>query len=272
MAALVTETSISVQNLQQGDRPGADASRAALLTQLPDERLAKLRALVQPMALRTEHGYEVLEPLQSLLPTGLPRGATVAVDGSLALAFAVAAGASQAGSWVCLLGLGVPGLAAAREMGVQLERVVVVDADGQDDSSASWTAMVAAAIDAVDVVIARPPRLVRAADARRLAGRLRERGAVLVLDGRDRSQVLTVDRMIRVVDAQWCGLGVGHGVLTGRRLVAEATGRAAAARPRRCALHLPDRDGGVSAAEVTVVGGQVHELVDRSLPAHRAVS
>ena len=43
--------------------------------------------------------------------------------------------------------------------------------------------MVAALLDACDVVLARPPAHLKAADARRLTARARERGAVLVVAG-----------------------------------------------------------------------------------------
>jgi hypothetical protein len=217
---------------------------------LPSSELDRLRELIRPTALAVTQGRAVIEPLQSLLPLGLPRGGTVVVEGSLALAIALAAAPSAAGAWVCLVGLGAvganAGLAAVRELGVGLERLAVVDVAVDEDSD-GWVNAIAASMDAVDVVIARPPRLVMARDARRLAGRLRERGATLVLHGRDRAHTLTADRVLRVQQSRWEGIGQGFGYLRSRCLTIEATGRAGAAQPRRASVMLPDPDGGVSA-------------------------
>jgi hypothetical protein len=225
------------------------AAAALPLSDAEHSELARLRELIRPTALTITQGRDVIEPLQPLLPMGLPRGGTVVVEGSLALAIALAAAPSSAGSWICLVGLGAigaaVGLAAVRELGVGLERLAVVDVaiDGDADG---WVNAVAASMDAVDVVVARPPRLVTARDARRLAGRLRERGSTLVLHGRDRAHTITADRVLRVQQSRWEGIGHGHGYLRSRCLTIEATGRAGAAQPRRASVMLPDSDGGIS--------------------------
>ncbi len=51
----------------------------------------------------------------------------------------------------------------------------------------------------------------------------------------------------------WVGLEEGAGHLQGRRVVVEATGRRAAARPRRLALWLPDADGHVRVDDTATV-------------------
>ena len=106
------------------------------------------------------------------------------VAGTTSLALALAAGASQAGSWVAAVGLGSLGLVAAAELGVALDRLVLVDDPGRD--RAGWASVVAALVDGFDVVlVAAGSAGSRPADARRLVARVRERGAVLVAVGGD---------------------------------------------------------------------------------------
>ncbi len=58
---------------------------------------------------------------------------------------------------------------------------------------------------------------------------------------------LEVDLRLTVTAAEWQGLGQGHGHLTARRVVVEATGRRRAARARRAELWLPDGRGRILA-------------------------
>ncbi len=91
--------------------------------------LAELDPRVRPLTLAAERTLPVLPALGALLPAGLPRGATLAVSGSAGRSFAVAllAAASQAGSWVAVVGVPGFGWRAAAEVGLDLARVVVVD-------------------------------------------------------------------------------------------------------------------------------------------------
>ena len=138
---------------------------------------------VRPIALAREQVMPVISPLTTLLPHGLVRGTTVAVDGEsgvTSLALALAAGPSQEGSWVAAVGVPWLGLGAAAECGVALERLAVVSAPERSE----WATVVAALVDAIDVVLVCPPQRVAMGDARRLAARARERGAVLLVVGR----------------------------------------------------------------------------------------
>jgi hypothetical protein len=191
-----------------------------------------LAGLVEPgTTLAGERLLPVVPALQPLLPgRGLRRGSTVAVGRSAALALALVAGASAAGSWVAAVGLPDLGMVAAAEVGIALERLALVPAPG----ARAWPAVVAALLDAVDVVLVRSPAGLPAGHARRLAARARERGAVLVpLGGWSAAPDL------------W--LGQGHGRLEARRVEVVAGGRGAAARERRAALWLPAPDGTVAA-------------------------
>lgn len=175
----------------------------------------------------------VLPPLDALFPRGgLSRGNVVAVEGSTWLALALAAGASQAGSWCAVVGLPELGAAAAAEAGIDLERLVLVPSPGTQ-----WATAVAALLDAFDVVIARPTPQVKARQARLLAARARERRAVVLALG---SWPDTVDTRLRVVDSEWAGLNSGYGRIAARITDVAAQGRGAAARERHVAATLPD--------------------------------
>ena len=180
--------------------------------------------------------------LAPLLPDGaLRRGTTLAIEGPAArsLALALAAGPSAAGSWVGVVSLPSLGLAAAAEVGVALERLLLV----ASPPPAEWATVVATLVDGVDVVVVGLPRWVRAGDARRLQARVRQRGAVLVVVGSPGP--LEAEVGLAAEGAQWVGLKDGAGHLQGRRVVVAATGRRAAARSRRVALWLPDSEGRV---------------------------
>ncbi|HEX2700312.1 MAG TPA: hypothetical protein VHM89_08945, partial [Acidimicrobiales bacterium] len=179
----------------------------------------------------------VLPALAGLLPGGgLRRGATVAVTGSTSLALALLAGPSAGGSWCAAVGLPSLGLVAAAELGVAVSRLALVAAPGRD-----WAAVVAALLDALDVVVVRVPERVPAADGRRLVARARERGAVLVPLGRWDG----ADVRLSVATSAWEGLDDGAGHLRARLVEVVAEGRGAAARPRRARLWLPAADGSV---------------------------
>ena len=202
---------------------------------------------VRPVAWANQQLLPVLAPLEPLLPEGgLRRGSTVSVvgaPGATALALALGAAASTTGSWVAAVGLPALGLAAAAELGVALERVVVVSAPPAE----SWATVVAALVDAIDLVWLGLPRRVAAADARRLAARARERGSVLVLlGGGSGVWPQAPDVRLMVASATWAGVGGdGAGRLEARHVEVVATGRGAAARERRVPLWLPAPEGGV---------------------------
>jgi hypothetical protein len=234
----------------------------------PVEPPGQEQRLVAPVDLARTRRLPVLPALAPLLPGGgLQRGTTVAVGtqdglpGATSLALALAAGASQAGSWVAAVGLGALGLVAATELGVALDRLVLVADPGRQRDG--WASVVAALVDGFDVVlVAGQPEGrgrdqgqrrgrgtgLRPADARRLVARARERGAVLMAVGGDLPGERSPVRLT-VVTAAWTGLGEGWGHLAGRRMTVETGGRGEAARPRRAELWLPDADGAVGAVE-----------------------
>src|SRR5215217_8485934 len=198
-----------------------------------------LRSSGRSAALADERLLPVVPALRPLLPNqGLRRGSTVAVGRSAALALALVAGASAAGSWVAAVGLPDLGIVAAAETGVTLERLALVPSPGPR----AWPTVVAALLDAIDVVLVRSPPGLPPAQARRLAARARERGAVLVPLG---PWPEPADLRLAVTTSTWTGLGQGHGSLQARKVEVLVAGRGAASRERRVHLWLPSPDGSI---------------------------
>jgi len=191
-----------------------------------------------------ERSVPVLDALAPLLPDGaLRRGSTVAVVGSTALALALLAGPSQAGAWCAVVGMPTVSGQAAAEFGISVARLAFVPTPGSQ-----WSAAVAALLDGIDVVAVAPPGKVSGGEARRLAARARERGAILVPFGAWEG----ADMRLSISASRWVGLGRGLGRLHARQVQAHAHGRGMAARPRHTALWLPAAGGGVESAVATV--------------------
>lgn len=216
------------------------------------EALSAIAQRARPVALAREQVLPVLQPFEALLPGGLRRGMTVEVARSTSLALALLAGPVQAGSWLAAVGMSTLGLAAAAELGVTLDHLVLV----ADPPSESWGTTVATLVDAFDVVLVRAHRHTRHTDARRLAARARERGSVLVVLSDESPGAATrrtwpeaPDVCLSIVRSEWAGLGDGHGHLRARKVTIEVDGRRSAARPRRVDLWLPATGGGVAEVE-----------------------
>ncbi len=202
---------------------------------------------VSTLARRAVPPLGVLEPLQSILPDGLRRGSTVSVAGSVSLLLAVLGGPSAGGAWCALVGLPSISAEAADEYGIDLARLAVVPAPG-----AGWLTAVGALLDAVDVVVVRPPLRVSDGDIRRLSARARGHDAVLMpyLGGRARWPRADVELGLEV--ERWNGLGTGHGRLRGRQVTVTASGRGQGGRPRSTTCWLPGPAGGIGVLPTAV--------------------
>lgn len=208
--------------------------------------LEELATRIAP-SVRADHRapLPVAPALAPLLPqAGLRRGSTVGVRaapgaaGATSLALGLVASASAAGCWVAAVGLPSLGLVAADELGLALERLVLVAAPERD----AWGGVAAALVDGFDVLLVQPGRGgVRPADARRLVARVRERGTVLLALGAGWPEA--PDVVLEVTRARWEGIEAGHGHLRARRVRVRREGRGAAARPLTLDLWLPGADG-----------------------------
>lgn len=216
---------------------------------VPAPDLSALRLLgdrVRPLSGAGERILSVPDAFVSILPQGgLQRGTVVATGGVAAssLALALAGPVTATGSWVAMMGLEQMGLLAAAELGVDLERVLLIANPG----AATWAATVATLLDAVELVLVRPPRPVAAGVQRRLGARARERGSVLIqVGGHTGAWATAPDLVVSATSATWSGLGVGHGHLKARRVNVAVTGRRGADRPRCAELWLPGPNGEIA--------------------------
>ncbi|MEX0873401.1 MAG: hypothetical protein WD646_10285 [Actinomycetota bacterium] len=219
----------------------------ALLAENPGlERASHLAPTVLP----------VLQAFEALLPeAGLRPGTTTCVTGvgATSLGLSLVSRASR-DAWTAAVGMPTLGLHAAAELGIDLDRLVVIEDPGKQ-----WTDVLAALVDSFDVVLvnatigaggsggAAPP-------IRKVNARVREQGSVLVAIGPwPESDVRFVG-----TTSVWHGIGHGHGHLTARALGVTTSGRRAAARPRNATLWLPDADGNITTFErdnVVPIGG-----------------
>lgn len=190
-----------------------------------------LRSVVPPVTLAVERTIPVDGSVSSLLPgRSLPRGGLVCVDGrgATSLAIAMLSASSRAGCWVAVVGVPSLGWAAVEEKGWDLRRTVTVPSP----EPGQWAVVVAQLIEAVDVVVVAPKRMVTHAEARRFAARRRQAGSVVlslsdhpgVSSSAVRRWPIQPDVVLRT-SSRWEGLGQGSGVLRAQRVHVEVDGR-----------------------------------------------
>lgn len=201
-----------------------------------------LSHLVGPgSVLAAERVLPVPELLRPLFPgAGIQRGSLVGISGrgSGTLLSSVLAAPLAEGSWAAVVGLPDLGLEAAGAAGVDLRRLAHVP-----DPGPRWPAVAAVLLDALDVVVVRPPGSCRPSDARRLAARAREQGSVLFVVGEGASWPERPDIELRAEAGDWEGLGQGAGTLRRRPAEILATGRRGGDRPRSVSCWLPGEEG-----------------------------
>jgi hypothetical protein len=171
----------------------------------------------------------------------------VATGGAAAtsLALALAGPTTASGAWLAVVGLPDLGLLAAGELGVSLERTLLV----ADPGPKGWAGAVASLLDAVDVVLVRPRAAVATSAQRRLLARARDRGSVLIQAGGPTSAWAEAPELtVSATASHWEGLEDGHGRLRARRVLVAVSGRRGAARGRQADLWLPGPDGRIALA------------------------
>ncbi|SEJ69319.1 hypothetical protein [Demequina mangrovi] len=147
--------------------------------------------------------------LDQVMPQGLRRGQVVSVVGSTSLMLALAAAASEEGSWTAAVGMPSLGVVAAARRGLDLARLALMPHPG-----AQAATVAGACVDGMDVVLLGPRLALSDADRRRLASRARERGSVILAEGPWTGAHVA----LTAVASRWHGLGAGDGRLRGREL------------------------------------------------------
>ena len=209
------------------------------------DELARLRA-----QLDEAHGRRVRTPplpthplIADLLPEGgLLPGETYSYSGSMSLLLALLAPVSQAGSWAAVVGMPTLGAEAAHAHGIALERLVLIPEPGT-----RWLAVTSAVAEVLPLVAVRPQSKAVDADISRLSARLRDRGAVLLVQG----AWPQAHAMLSIEDPEWEGVGDGYGCLT-RREVSVTVSSRRTPRPRTARMLLPDMGGALASSPSTV--------------------
>ena len=205
------------------------------------DEVSRLRAQLDRMQGRRLDApvLPVSSALSELLPDGGVRpGSAYSLPRSSALLLALMAEASQTGSWCGVVGMPQLGAEAAESMGVDLARLVLIPEPGP-----RWLAVTATIADVLTVVAVRPTGRAPDGEIARLAGRLRERGAVLLVQG----PWPQAEAILEVDDPQWSGLGRGHGYLAERAVTITSSSRRWPV-PHRGRVMLPAAGGGVAPA------------------------
>jgi len=157
------------------------------------------------------------------------------------LGMALLAAPSSEGAWSAVVGAADFGIEAAAELGVDLTRTVLVPDPGEH-----WIEATAALVDAVSVVLLRPPAGVSERTASRRAARLRKRSAALIVWG----SWPGAEARISVESSVWAGAQDGHGRLRSRKVVLGV--QHGSAPVRRVELWFPSVDGPVTRVEAPV--------------------
>jgi hypothetical protein len=162
---------------------------------------------------------------------GVVRGSVVRLVGPIgaggtSLVAGLAAAATAAGEWAAVVDPPRTfGVLAAVGHGVALDRLAVI----HDVPAARWATVVAALVDGMSVVVAEPPRGLKAVDARRLVARVRERAGILAVSTGVQPDRWPADASLtlHLDGARWRGLQRGGGLLVGRSLDVRVEGRGA---------------------------------------------
>jgi hypothetical protein len=232
--------------VDQVDRAAVD--RAALRR----AALGEMAERVRPRVLAQDDLVPVAPAFAELLGApGIRKGAVAVVEdggvpGATSVALGLLAAATTAGLWCAVVDFPTLGLLAASELGVDLDRVVLVPSTGLRQ-----TAIVAALLDGCDVVLVALDQKFSLGEARRLAARARERRAVLLAccphpaGGRGAVGIWpeVPDLALQVTGSRFVGLGAGNGHLRAHFVEVAVHRRRAAPGARRAGLWLPDEQG-----------------------------
>ncbi|MFE5774885.1 hypothetical protein [Brachybacterium sp. NPDC056505] len=162
-------------------------------------------------------------PLAPLAPYGsLRAGSTVAVDGSCSVSLMLAMAAAAAGEdgWCALAGMPDLGLRAARDAGLDLERLAIAPATAVEEMP-QLPQVLSALVDGVGVLVLGPRLRLTASLWRSLTDRARAHDTLVLAA----APVARADLHLRAEAESWEGLGRGTGRLRRRTLRVSAAGR-----------------------------------------------
>ncbi|WP_110589397.1 hypothetical protein [Microbacterium suaedae] len=200
--------------------------------------VSRLQAQISQMQRRTAQvdALPVHDALAPLFPSGgLRPGASYALPDSASLLLALLGASSREGSWCATVGIPDLSAEAAEGYGVDLSRLALIPSPGD-----RWLQAASSAAEVFPLVAVRPPRPATSAEVARLDARLRDRGSALLVVGPWRG----VDLSLTMSEAEWSGIGRGHGLITSRAVTLAAAGRRMP-RPRTVRVLLPGPSGGV---------------------------
>jgi hypothetical protein len=208
----------------------------------------KILEAVRPTTLSKEQLLDVPEALQPLFPWGgLQRGSSVGISGHGAWTLTSGLLAPSLGEqgWLAVVGAPLVNLVAAAEVGLRMDRVLVIDTP----PAGQWGTVVSSLLEAVQAVVIAPPSMIGRRDARRICARLREqRGTLIHLDG-GTTWPNGLNMALTCTTTDWQGIGEGHGYLRYRRMKVEARGRRSLSRPRSVSVWMPGPDGPLTSSE-----------------------
>ncbi len=202
-----------------------------------------LDARARTVSLGIDRSLPLADPLAPLFPRGLPRGSTVVITprSGITIGLALTAKASARGCWCAVAGVADLGACCATELGVRLDRLVIVPNPGP-----LWPEVAAELLEHADMVLVRPWGKASGSVARQLAARARRYGSVLVvLSGPAWPE--TPDVVLDALKGTWQGLGgddrPSRGHLYGRLAEVSASWRRGHPDTLYCSLWLPSPDG-----------------------------
>jgi hypothetical protein len=208
----------------------------------------KILEAVRPTTLSNEQLLDVPEGLQPLFPWGgLQRGWSVGITGHGAWTLTAGLLAPSLGEqgWLAVVGAPLVNLVAAAEVGIRMDRVLVIDTP----PTGQWGTLIASLLEAVQAVVIAPPSRIGGRDARRIGARLREQRGTLIHLGGGATWPNELDLGLTCTTTNWQGIGEGHGYLKYRQVLVEAVGRRSVSRPRSVSVWMPGPEGPLTPAE-----------------------
>jgi hypothetical protein len=170
--------------------------------------------------------------------------------GATSVALGLLAAATTAGRWCAVVGLPTVGLVAATELGLALDRLVIVPSAPERPAK-----VIAPLLEGCEIVLVAGWAYPHLGETRRLAAQARERRSILLLlrigsSGRLGRWPEPPDVTLRVLSSCPVGIERGGGRLHSRFVTLEATRRRMSPRTVEGGIWLPSSDGSIVARDL----------------------